>query len=1009
MFAVNRSRLEARICTLVGAACNSFALRTTRVLRSPPQLEQQPPSRRAFQPFSKEHEDELSKVITTKPRHVLKHVRQLVWRSRKKELHFRSMVTQLMIVVQDHLRQQLLDPTIASEIMEGVLEECVKLGQHDMAHLLFRAFLRFRRYGCGVTVRALRHLFDSYRGNQNKEMMLQLACEVKEEKALRSIAIAAYLFAGCPDEAMALYTSIPKAELGREDLVAIIEGFDHINKPEKIVALVDEIKDLKKLSKEDTAEVFRVILRIFYRRDDEDSFSKSFLAIQAAGIALDSQGFGWILRMRLKRVNSTEEISQVEQEVRDLGYNFDITGNSIVLSAYARVTSFGDQGSEQIILSKVETLLASIEARLKEGDPDFDITPSHVRAVIRGFGVAGKPDQMKEAWKRMQYKGISDSTLVYNELLRWFAMLGNVKELLACKEDMNAKGVIADAQTYTWMIRGLGRWYPRQVEKQYEELQQRRIRPDTRLFNALISVFGEMGNFKNVEALRSEVYQRAAAGSLQLNPGFFSALLRVYAKDRKQIAKIESEVKKAGLEKNDFVSTTILHAYCQHDDADDDIKRVSANIQAWQTDTYNVMLNRYAKRSQVDKFEETLNEMKQKNVAYNEITFGTLVTAYGRWKQIDKIQEALERMKAREGHISAAFYSILAATYSRLGDCEGIDDAWEDLVASKMFPDTDVFNQFLMLYSRHHNVQRMQTVMDSMLKQVPPNPLTATTVVDMLGKAGRIAEMENLVEDMGHSPDTAPTAVTYHQVMNAYAKSGDILKMEKAHQDMLSKGFAENCVTFNILADGYGRAKRMEQLIELVQRRQKLNIPMDELGYCVLINTYGKAKMVPEITKLGEEAKQSASPGVYTQKVVWAMIDAMCRCNDITQMERWIAELRSPRSSNDLTSLISYFSRVGMMERTEAIEKELTERKEVIQYAALNAMARGYARCGRFDKCVEVLHKIRDRKMVPDASTTLHLSSAFLKAGLKEQAQQIVQWRRAYAKPHQESPEGVIV
>jgi len=40
----------------------------------------------------------------------------------------------------------------------------------------------------------------------------------------------------------------------------------------------------------------------------------------------------------------------------------------------------------------------------------------------------------------------------------------------------------------------------------------------------------------------------------------------------------------------------------------------------------------------------------------------------------------------------------------------------------------------------------------------------------------------------------------------------------------------------------------------------------------------------------------------------------------------------------------------------------------------MNALAKGYARAGRFDKCVEVLHKMRDRNLVPDASTALALS-----------------------------------
>lgn len=164
-----------------------LALGATSLLRSA--------SARTWAPFSAQDEAELVKVIKTKPRHVLKHVRQQVWRSRKKEIQFRNTVTQLMIVVQDFLRKQLLDPQHASTIMEGVLEECVKHGQHDMAHLLFRALLRFRKYGCTITLDALRFLFESYKENDSSELMLQIANEMKAggDVTMRPFCIAAYL------------------------------------------------------------------------------------------------------------------------------------------------------------------------------------------------------------------------------------------------------------------------------------------------------------------------------------------------------------------------------------------------------------------------------------------------------------------------------------------------------------------------------------------------------------------------------------------------------------------------------------------------------------------------------------------------------------------------------------------------------------------------------------------------------------------------------------------------
>jgi pentatricopeptide repeat protein len=155
---------------------------------------------------------------------------------------------------------------------------------------------------------------------------------------------------------------------------------------------------------------------------------------------------------------------------------------------------------------------------------------------------------------------------------------------------------------------------------------------------------------------------------------------------------------------------------------------------------------------------------------------------------------------------------------------------------------------------------------------------------------------------------------------------------------------------------------------------------------------------------------------------MWAMIDAFCRCNDTAAMCEWIALLSAPTaatggeatplSSGDKNQLIAYYGRCGMLDHVEAVAQSLEENGEDVSFNALNATAKAFARQGRFDKCVETLHKLRDRDMVPDAATALTLSQMFIRAGLHEQAQQIIQWRRFHARsgqPDQTEPEEVIV
>ena len=1051
--------------------------------------------RRSFQPFSDKEESSLVEIISTRPRHVLRHVRQLVWRSRKKELHFRNTATQLMVAIQQLLKKQMLDPAHASSIMEGILEECVKLSQHDIAHLLFRAFIRFRRYGCRITIDALRHLVDSYKGTDNADLMLQLAIELRDDPQLRPLCIGAYLFAGKLAEGEALLQSVPPADLGAEDIKAMLEGYDKLMMGDKVMAILEDVDRYGKTA-EELADVFGCALKIYRRRDDEKSFQAVIKMARGRALPLAPEAYATVLRMLLRHAQSIEDVVKVEQDLREQGYTPDLTGNSVIISAYARMMHFGDKATEDVMLSKVDTLLTSVESRLGQPDADIDVSAAHLRAVIRGYGAAGRPELMKTAWERLhKNKSIANDTRVYNELLKWFSLMGNVKDVLKTKYEMAAEGVQSDAHSYTWVFRALGKWYPRQVEKFYLEMREARIRPDIALFTTLIGVYGDLENFARVDELLEEIRRREEMGTIQVSPSTYAVLLRVFAHDLDRVESVFKEAQSKAVAEHDHVMTSLLHALATHPQGEEKLQHILTTMPRWTVNVYNVLLNKYGKLNQTAKVEELLVKMRGEGVEFNDVTYGTLVTVFGRWKDTQKVHEVLEQLKTKEGTIAASFYSVLAATYSKIGDIHGIDAAWEDLISSRLFPDTETYNQFLSLYSKSNNVAKMQDVMDSMLKAVPPNPLTATTVVDMLGKAGRISEMESLVEDMRKRPETAPTIVTYHQMLNAYAKTGDIPRMERTHEELTAAGFEENAVTFNILMDGYGRARRFEQMMDVLQRRKDKGVAMEELGYCVLVSSFGRVRHMGEVQRLAEEVLSAAAAEekafdiarqrhseeptalptaptffstILTKKVAWTFIDALCRCNDVSGMEFWIRQLcvvvtagqpsskkgersvpdskanASPLEPNsdpaavdpaaatvaqgapleastgllaalaaltttERNNLIPYYCRAGAMEKVDQLVRLMESRQEDVGYAGLNAIAKGYARGGQFDRCVETLHHFRDRNLVPDASTALTLSGLFMKAGLHEQAQQIVQWRRQYSKAHMEDAEENIV
>lgn len=893
----------------------------------------------------------------------------------------------------------MIDPSVASGIMEDILGECVSYAQHDIAHLLFRAFLRFRKYGCQVPVVAVRHLFESYKENDSKDLMNQLADEMKEDPSLRPLCLAAYLFAGNEEAAGEMYLGLKYSELSETDAAALVEGYGKLEKIDKVVSIIEE-----RVGSSDCTNAMAIdcALRVLSSRSNE-GFDKILKLSVQHQVQLDQGTFLIILRHRLKTVTSPESIQAAEEELLAMGYEPHISGASIIISSYARLIQFGDQGSEELMLSKVDTLLTSIESRLKDGDAESDISGAHVRAVIRGYGAAGKPEEMKRAWTRMQCQDITNNIRIYNELLKWFSLMGNVKEVLSLREEMKASSVSLDTVSYTWIFRALGKFYPRHANELFDEMNDRRIKPDIHLYNTMLGVFGDLGQLDRVSTIQSEMKERYQSGTLEYTPITFAILIRIFRKDFVVAEGLFNEAKSMNLHEHPHVLTSMLHACAFAESSEERLDALLATIQSWNTDVYNVLLHKYGKEKNVTKFNEILEKMKKEDVPMNDVTFGTLVTAFARWGEVEKVNDVIQLLKESEGQITATFYSVLASSLNRMGKVSGVDDAWEDLLSSRLFPDTEVFNKFLSLYSRQHNMNKVQKVLNSMMKQVPPNPVTATTVLDMLGKTGHVSEMEDLFHDMKETPDTQPTSVTFHQMMNTYAKSGDVSKMEKIHEEFEKQGYTDNAVTFNILMDGYGRAKRFDQMKEVAAKRVEAGVPLDDRAYCIMITAFGKSRIHEDVLRLFEELQRPENNPLLTQRALWSLIDSFCRCGDSLRMEACIDIMKRTSSSTDLQSfqlmkLVPYYCRMTNMSKVEEILAVLKEGNCEVTYMTANAIARGYARVGRFESAVEWLHYLRDKNWVPDPSTALQLSTVFLKAGLHDQARQILEWRRQYVK-----------
>ena len=298
------------------------------------------------------------------------------------------------------------------------------------------------------------------------------------------------------------------------------------------------------------------------------------------------------------------------------------------------------------------------------------------------------------------------------------------------------------------------------------------------------------------------------------------------------------------------------------------------------------------------------------------------------------------------------------------------------------------YNRFLDLFMSVNDLDTVQQILSLMMKSVPPNPITATTVVDMLGKMGRLTEMEALLNEMSQSKNAMPTLVTYHQAMNAYAKMGDIQKMEAMRLRVKQSGLQENHVTYNILAEGYGRAKRLEHLQELVAERKQKNIAMEEFGYVILLGIFGRARMGEDVRQLVDELERDANVPM-TSRLLATIASAYGSLGDTPNVEKYVGVLlKHPnRRQSDVESLFVLYSR---LRDTRRLQQLLETVPDVKTQFVFNVCTSAFAKAGEYTKVAALLQEMEKVGFSLSRNTSVTLSSVLLKAGKVQLAQAVL-------------------
>merc|ERR1719399_616910 len=182
-------------------------------------------------------------------------------------------------------------------------------------------------------------------------------------------------------------------------------------------------------------------------------------------------------------------------------------------------------------------------------------------------------------------------------------------------------------------------------------------------------------------------------------------------------------------------------------------------------------------------------EMRKTGVPCNTITYNTMIDACARCGGMDKVPPLLEDMKRDHVELDVITYSTLVKGYCNAGDVDrGFKVLAEMKADGKYSPDEILYNSLLDGCAKQSRVDEALRLLDDMRTSgIMPSNFTLSIMVKLLGRAKRLEEAFNLVDELCKENGLHPNIHVYTCLVQACAQNRKIARALALHDTMITE------------------------------------------------------------------------------------------------------------------------------------------------------------------------------------------------------------------------------
>ncbi|ORX83090.1 hypothetical protein BCR32DRAFT_243635 [Anaeromyces robustus] len=384
-----------------------------------------------------------------------------------------------------------------------------------------------------------------------------------------------------------------------------------------------------------------------------------------------------------------------------------------------------------------------------------------------------------------------------------------------------------------------------------------------------------------------------------------------------------------------------------------------------------------------------LNEMVQiieyiKEVGYqpNHGDFTTMIAAFGRSHQLVKALTYFEEMKQANLEPDIFTYNTLIDVYGKNKELSSAVKIFNEMKEKKLKPTLATYNILISAHGLNEDPKGAKHWFDQVINDpsLSANEITYSNIMDAYARVGNVENTLKYLNEM-LSKKITPSLGHYNSLVLVYTKVGNIEKATEMLKEMKNKGMEPSPHIYSLLMNAYGENDDINGASEILNNHPK---KPGRSMYHTMIQLYGKRGNLLDAWKtLSQMIQQHITPTPLTWRIL-----ASCH-GDTPCISYWAKQVNTTPTAAMYNHFLEYYSKQPNIKAVDMLFKEMISQKFNPTIETYNSILHAHSILGDSESVFRIYSELEKANLEPNLYTYNIILKVYAKIGDSKSAMKL--------------------